>query len=118
MEERDKLKNWECLPRLPTGIRGLDKVLYGGIDANFLTPCGVDGEEILVLGPDRNYRIFDVLVSSPVLDENACHYLEKLNFFFLFFSMVGKLALALVLYWTVYKFRFIYFVITKNLALT
>ena len=25
---------------------------------------------------------------------------------------------ALVLYWTVYKFRFIYFVITKNLALT
>lgn len=46
MEERDKRKNWECLPKLPTGIRGLDKVLYGGIDANFLNPCGVDGEDI------------------------------------------------------------------------
>ena len=32
--------------------------------------------------------------------------------------LIGKLALALVLYWMVYKFRFIYFVITKNLALT
>lgn len=46
MEKRDKQKNWECLPKLPTGIRGLDKVLYGGIDANFLNPCGVDAEEI------------------------------------------------------------------------
>lgn len=71
-----------------------------------------------VVGPDRSYRIFDVQVSSPVLDDKTCLYLEKLNFYFLFFSMVGKLALALVLYWTVYKFRFIYFVITKNLALT
>lgn len=71
-----------------------------------------------VVGPDRSYRIFDVQVSSPVLDDKTCLYLEKLNFYFLFFSMFGKLALALVLYWTVYKFRFIYFVITKNLALT
>ena len=71
-----------------------------------------------VVGLDRSYRIFDVQVSSPVLDDKTCLYLEKLNFYFLFFSMVGKLALALVLYWTVYKFRFIYFVITKKLALT
>lgn len=35
-----------CLPKLPTGIRGLDKVLYGGIDANFLNPYIVDGEKI------------------------------------------------------------------------
>lgn len=71
-----------------------------------------------VIGSDRNYRIFDVVVASPVLKDAICYHLEKLNFYFLFFSMVGKLALALVLYWTVYKFRFIYFVITKNLALT
>ena len=85
--------------------------------------CIKDGVAVTTIpyeavGPDRSYRIFDVQVSSPVLNENACNYLEKLNFYFLFFSMVGKLALALVLYWTVYKFRFIYFVITKNLALT
>ena len=24
----------ECLPKLATGIRGLDKVLYGGFDIN------------------------------------------------------------------------------------
>lgn len=71
-----------------------------------------------LIGSDRNYRIFDVVVSSPVLKNAICYHLEKLNFYFLLFSMLGKLALALVLYWTVYKFRFIYFVITKNLALT
>lgn len=26
----------ECLPKLPTGISGLYKVLYGGIDVNYL----------------------------------------------------------------------------------
>lgn len=71
-----------------------------------------------VVDKDTNYRIFDVEVSSPVLKDAACYHLERLNFYFLLFSMFGKLALALVLYWTVYKFRFIYFVITKNLALT
>lgn len=85
--------------------------------------CIKDGVAVTTIpyeavGPDRSFRIFDVQVSSPVLDDKTCLYLEKLNFYFLFFSMVGKLALALVLYWTVYKFRFIYFVITKNLALT
>lgn len=29
-------KNRECLPKLPTGICGLDKVFYGGVDVNLL----------------------------------------------------------------------------------
>ena len=88
---------------------GWDSVKDGFVVATL--PCEVTGKEV-------NYRIFDVVVSSPVLDVTASHRLERLNFYFLLFSMFGKLALALVLYWTVYKFRFIYFVITKNLALT
>lgn len=46
MEERDKHKNWECLPKLPTGIRGLDKVLYGGIDVNVLNPLYIGGDVV------------------------------------------------------------------------
>ena len=36
----------ECLPKLPTGIRGLDKVLYGGIDVNVLKALHIDGNNI------------------------------------------------------------------------
>lgn len=36
----------ECLPKLPTGIRGLDKVLYGGIDANVLKALQIGGNNI------------------------------------------------------------------------
>lgn len=36
----------ECLPKLPTGIRGLDKVLYGGIDANVLKALQISGNNI------------------------------------------------------------------------
>ena len=36
MEEKTNEQQPKCLPKLPTGIRGLDKVLYGGIDANVL----------------------------------------------------------------------------------
>lgn len=43
---------------------------------------------------------------------------EKINIAFLFASLFGKLCLAMVMYWIVYKFRFIYFVITKSLSLT
>lgn len=50
MEERDKLKNWECLPKLPTGIRGLDKVLYGGIDVNVLNPLYI-GDDVVTRTP-------------------------------------------------------------------
>ena len=41
--EQQKLK---CLPKLPTGIRGLDKVLYGGIDANVLNPLYIKEQAI------------------------------------------------------------------------
>lgn len=33
----------ECLPKLPTGICGLDKVLYGGIDVNVLKALHIGG---------------------------------------------------------------------------
>lgn len=36
----------ECLPKLPTGIRGLDKVLYGGIDVNVLKVLHIGGNDI------------------------------------------------------------------------
>ncbi len=39
LEDKNKkleAKSKECLPKLSTSIRGLDKVLYGGIDANIL----------------------------------------------------------------------------------
>ena len=36
----------ECLPKLPTGIRGLDKVLYGGIDVNVLKALHIGGNNI------------------------------------------------------------------------
>lgn len=36
----------ECLPKLPTGIRGLDKVLYGGIDVNVLKALLIGGKVI------------------------------------------------------------------------
>ena len=35
----------ECLPKLPTGIRGLDKVLYGGIDVNVLKALHIGGNK-------------------------------------------------------------------------
>lgn len=62
MEERDKLKNWECLPKLPTGIRGLDKVLYGGIDVNVLNP--------LYIGDDVVSRTPLVIVIKGSEDDN------------------------------------------------
>lgn len=36
----------ECLPKLPTGIRGLDKVLYGGIDVNVLKALHIGDNNI------------------------------------------------------------------------
>lgn len=36
----------ECLPKLSTGIRGLDKVLYGGIDVNVLKAWQIGGNNI------------------------------------------------------------------------
>ena len=36
MENKENQMILECLPKLPTDIRGLDKVLYGGVDVNLL----------------------------------------------------------------------------------
>lgn len=46
MEEKTNEQQPKCLPKLPTGIRGLDKVLYGGIDANVLNPLYIKEQAI------------------------------------------------------------------------
>ena len=46
MEEKTNEQQPKCLPKLPTGIRGLDKVLYGGIDANVLNPLYIKEQVI------------------------------------------------------------------------
>lgn len=47
MEEKtSEQQKPKCLPKLPTGIRGLDKVLYGGIDANVLNPLYIKEQVI------------------------------------------------------------------------
>lgn len=47
MEEKtSEQQKPKYLPKLPTGIRGLDKVLYGGIDANVLNPLYIKEQSI------------------------------------------------------------------------
>ena len=41
-----------------------------------------------------------------------------IHIIFLCITLIGKMCLAYVIYWTVYKSRFIYFVVTKSMALT
>lgn len=43
--------------------------------------------------------------------------LNKIHISFLCLTLVGKMCLAYVIFWTVYKSRFIYFVVTKSMAL-
>lgn len=45
-------------------------------------------------------------------------YLGKIHVILLCITLIGKMCLAYVIYWTVYKSRFIYFVVTKSMALT
>ena len=46
MEEKtSEQQKPKCLPKLPTGIRGLDKVLYGGIDVNVLKALHIGGND-------------------------------------------------------------------------
>ena len=44
MAEKNNTNN-ECLPKLETGIRGLDKLLYDGINVNT-----VDGDNNILIG--------------------------------------------------------------------
>ena len=47
MEEKSsEQQKPKCLSKLPTGIRGLDKVLYGGIDANVFNPLYIKEQVI------------------------------------------------------------------------
>ena len=71
-----------------------------------------------VHGKEVDYRIFDVVVSSPCISEVIQAGLDKIHIFFLCLTLIGKMCLAYVIYWTVYKSRFIYFVVTKSMALT
>ena len=71
-----------------------------------------------VHGKELDYKIFNVVVSSPCIDQAIQAYLDKIHIIFLCITLIGKMCLAYVIYWTVYKSRFIYFVVTKSMALT
>ena len=71
-----------------------------------------------VHGKEVDYRIFDVVVSSPCISKVIQAGLDKIHIFFLCLTLIGKMCLAYVIFWTVYKSRFIYFVVTKSMALT
>lgn len=71
-----------------------------------------------VHGKELDYKIFNVVVSSPCIDQAIQTYLDKIHIIFLCITLIGKMCLAYVIYWTVYKSRFIYFVVTKSMALT
>ena len=58
------------------------------------------------------------LENGQTVMEHIKSITENVNIAFLLGSLFGKLCLTMVLYWIVYKFRFIYFVITKSLSLT
>lgn len=110
----------------------LNIVVYLYAIAQIFTPLGLlaDGWEHLrngfvittvpfeVHGKELDYKIFNVVVSSPCIDQAIQTYLDKIHIIFLCITLIGKMCLAYVIYWTVYKSRFIYFVVTKSMALT
>lgn len=59
-----------------------------------------------------------ITIATPQYSEIIKNYLNIISVVFHFVTLIGKLCLALVLYWTAYKSRFLYFVVTKSLALT
>ena len=71
-----------------------------------------------VHGKEVDNRIFDVVVSSPCISKVIQAGLDKIHISFLCLTLIGKMCLAYVIFWTVYKSRFIYFVVTKSMALT
>lgn len=63
-------------------------------------------------------QISKSIVSSPVATEDVSRWLNNICVVYHCITLIGKMCLALVLYWTAYKFRFLYFVVTKSVALT
>lgn len=103
----------ECLPKLPTGISGLDKILYGGIDVNYSN----NNKEPLIIvirgneyDNDKNmlamqmlygiaqsierekkqYESFSDWNNTPVM-YSTCHNEAKLNDLFLDFFISSSL---------------------------
>lgn len=62
----------------------------------------------------------DAGLAHPLLASlaSSSDIVNTLNIVFQILTLLGKVSLALILYWIVYKYRFIYFVITKSLSLT
>ncbi len=67
-EKLEEAKSKECLPKLSTSIRGLDKVLYGGIDANILRPLHIDGENDKYI--ERNSLV--IVIRGSEDDNDKC----------------------------------------------
>jgi hypothetical protein len=70
------------------------------------------------LNSSQIHSLKDLISTSKLFNGGIRETLNIFNASFLFVTLIGKLCLTLVLYWIVYKFRFIYFVITKSLSLT
>lgn len=110
----------------------LNIMVYLYAIAQIFTPLGLlaDGWENLrdnfvittipfdVHGKEQDCNNFNVVVSSPCINQAIQAYLDKIHIIFLCITLIGKMCLAYVIYWTVYKSRFIYFVVTKSMALT
>lgn len=67
---------------------------------------------------DSGHAANKITIATPQYSEIIKNYLNIISVVFHFVTLIGKLCLALVLYWTAYKSRFLYFVVTKSLALT
>lgn len=70
----------ECLPKLPTGISGLNKVLYGGIDVNYLSKS--DETLIIVIrgnegDNDKNMLAMQILYGMAQSIEREKHQQYK-----------------------------------------
>ena len=73
----------ECLPKLPTGICGLDKVLYGGIDVNVLKALHIGGNNIprtpLVIAINGSEDDYDKSVLAMQMLYGIAQSVEKIK---------------------------------------
>lgn len=88
---------------------------WGEIQNNFvITTISVNSGDCLK--DDCVYNRFTI--STSEYTDAIKEHLNIISIVFHLLTLIGKLCLALVLYWTAYNSRFLYFVVTKSLALT
>ena len=88
---------------------------WGNIQNNFvITTLSVNSGDCLKDNCVYNH----VTISTSEYTDAIKEHLNIISVVFHLLTLIGKLCLALVLYWTAYNSRFLYFVVTKSLALT